>query len=589
MVILGIHDGHDAGCALLRDGVAVAAAGEERYQRTKNFDTRARPWAFPRRSAGSVMELGEVAPEQIDGVAVPFSSPAEDLARFERMAAAGDGREDAFRWFATFKRYRLAKMRLGLARLGIRAPLVHVHHHRAHLLSAHSTAGFDSGLVMSLDGKGDLLAGMVAEAGPRLGIEREIHLLDSPGIFYSAVTRMLGFRTDEDEGKTTALAARGERDAGLDGLFTRCFSLSNGQLRFHTLRSLITRWSYIKLPTRAVTAALSEAIEGAGGATRVDIAAAAQRWLESVVVGMIEDAIGDRGPVDLAVAGGVFANVLLNRTLAGHPGVRRLFVHPAMGDAGLALGACVHAHKQLTGELPSVPLRDAFLGPGIDTEAVCTLLRRRGIPFRRPERLASEVAALLAAGRLVGVCRGRMEYGPRALGHRSILCHPGERELTGRLGSLLRRSPVMPFGPAISAEHFDRCVQVEPGAIRNAGFMTLAAPATPWMREHCPAAVHVDGTTRPQRVTAETTPFFHAVLAAFHQRTGLPALINTSLNRHREPIVCTAADALATATAVGLDALVLGDVLVDGADLVVATGRGSQDSTGTGSDPSSYR
>ncbi|MDP7113906.1 MAG: carbamoyltransferase C-terminal domain-containing protein, partial [Myxococcota bacterium] len=448
-----------------------------------------------------------------------------------------------------------------------RAPMSRIHHHRAHLLSAVATSGFESGWAISMDGKGDLLAGMVAQVGPPLRIRREISLLDSPGIFYSAITRLLGFRADEDEGKTTALAAGGGGSPRIDALLARELSWTGGDLRFHTLRGRAARAALVKLPTDAVAADLAAALGRAGGADRGEIAAAAQRRLETVVVGLLDDAVADQGPVDLAVAGGVFANVSLNRVLSRHPAVRRLFVHPAMGDSGLAVGACVGAHQRLTGVIPALPLRDVFLGTGIEDAAVADLLSRRQIPFRRPAALAERVGRLLAAGATVGVCRGRMEYGPRALGHRSILCHPGDPQLTARLNASLGRSAVMPFAPAIADEQLSSCVDLRPEERRNAGFMTLAVPATRRLRDLCPAAVHVDGTARVQAVDRGTTPFLHGVIRAFGKRTGIPAVINTSLNRHREPIVRSAEDALRTASAAGLDALVLGEVLIDGTDL----------------------
>ena len=266
----------------------------------------------------------------------------------------------------------------------------------------------------------------------------------------------------------------------------------------------------------------------------------------------------------VALAGGVFANVRLNQAIAELDEIDDVWVFPAMGDEGLGLGAALVATAR---RAPLAPFRldSAYLGDEYGEAEMRRALEAEGLPAEPlPDpALAARVAGLLAAGRVVAVCRGRMEFGPRALGHRTILYQTGDPTVNDWLNKRLRRTEFMPFAPVTLAEHADRCYVGLDACRYTAEFMTITCGCTPCMREMSPAVVHLDGTARPQIIRRETEPFYYDVVAEYHRRTGIPSLINTSFNMHEEPIVCTPGDAVRAFLQGHLDALALGPFLVE--------------------------
>jgi carbamoyltransferase len=286
---------------------------------------------------------------------------------------------------------------------------------------------------------------------------------------------------------------------------------------------------------------------------RDDVCAWLQRGIEREIIAIAGHFLRSTGLRALACAGGVFANVRLNGRLADLP-VDDVWIFPHMGDGGLAAGAALLAAGA------SDPFETAFLGPEPgDAEAA---IRAAGLSASRPADPAGAIADLLAAGGIVGRVDGRMALGPRALGDRSILAAAVDPGMTDRLNTRLRRSDFMPFAPIVLADEADRYLEVPPALRRAAGFMTVAVRARRLLADVCPAAVHLDGTARPHIVDPVHHPGLHAILAAYRQRTGIGALINTSFNLHEEPIVCSAADALRCHVAAHLDATAVGPFLV---------------------------
>jgi carbamoyltransferase len=260
----------------------------------------------------------------------------------------------------------------------------------------------------------------------------------------------------------------------------------------------------------------------------------------------------------------VFANVKLNQRLAEAPGVDEVYVFPNMGDGGLAVGAAWLTFVAETGRAPE-PLESLFIGPDLDESRIAEALAAGGFRHTRVPDIDERVGALLAEGHVVARCTGPMEFGPRALGNRSILCEAGDPGINDRLNQRLRRSEFMPFAPATLEEHADACYVGLAKGLAPARYMAMTFACTARMREEAPAAVHVDGTARPQILSPRTTPGFHRVVSAYHRRTGRASVINTSFNMHEEPIVCTADDALRAFRASGLPYLALGNFLVEGA------------------------
>ncbi|MBK7978295.1 MAG: hypothetical protein IPK07_35295 [Deltaproteobacteria bacterium] len=294
---------------------------------------------------------------------------------------------------------------------------------------------------------------------------------------------------------------------------------------------------------------------------REDVAAAAQRRLEDVLVPYVLRAVRETGLDRVVVAGGVFGNVAVNRRLVERPEIRELYVQPAMTDQGIALGAALAVLSE-GGPLADFRLDHVFLGPGYGDAEMEEALRGAGAPYRRMDEPSEAIAELLAQGAVVARFDGRLELGPRALGNRSILVAATDANLPERLNVALHRASFMPFAPATLEDEADR---LYPGLAKvrsTARFMTVALECADELRRACPAVIHHDGTARPQVVGARDNPGFHAILNAYRARTGIGTLLNTSFNLHEEPIVCSPADALRAFATSGVDHLALGPFLV---------------------------
>jgi carbamoyltransferase len=293
---------------------------------------------------------------------------------------------------------------------------------------------------------------------------------------------------------------------------------------------------------------------------KIDVAAAYQHVLEQVACEYVAYYLKSTGLRNLALSGGVVANVKLNQRLRELPGVDRVFVHPNMGDGGCGTGAAL---LEFAGDSQlQEPIGHVYLGPCYNDEQIAEALQRAQLPFTRYTPIEPKIASLIAAGKVIARFDGRMEYGPRALGNRSILYHAREPEVNQWLNQRLGRTEFMPFAPATLMEHRHDCYREIDGCEHAAQFMTLTFDCTEEMKTTCPAAVHVDGTARPQLVTADSNPSFHRILTEYHAITGIPSLINTSFNMHEEPIVCTPDDAIRAFLQGNLDYLAISSFLV---------------------------
>jgi carbamoyltransferase len=435
----------------------------------------------------------------------------------------------------------------------------HIPHHQAHAASAYLAAPTPECLVVTLDGRGDGLCGMVAlGADGELRPILEINHGNSVGMLYSAFTKACGYKPFRDEGKLTALAAHGGLDqelyASLKSIFW--FNRETGTLNSR-LSDGLPLGPYPHGVFEEETARIGELI----GPRAPDTAAATvQRFTEDVVLDLVAHYCHRTGITTLAVAGGLFANVSLNRRLAEAEFVDNMYVHPAMSDAGLAVGAALQSLAADTRSKPQAP-ETAFLGPGFDETAMAAAIRAVGFHMRRPRDIERCVARALASGEVVVRFDGRAEYGPRALGNRSILAPATDSALPEKLNHRLRRSKIMPFAPATLAECAGELYRGLPHAAWSSEFMTVAFRCTPAMEKQAPAAVHRDGTARPQVVHAERNPGLHAVLGHYYAMTGVPSIINTSLNLHEEPMVLTPGDALRCAVSAKLSLAQIGPYL----------------------------
>ena len=429
----------------------------------------------------------------------------------------------------------------GLSTLGLFDKLERSEHHLAHAANAYLASGFERALIVTLDGYGSGLAGSVS-AGEG-GEIRRLHDIEYPhslGTFYETVTSALGFRPCRHEGKIVGLAAYGDPGLLEEVLLGR-FELVPGSYRILEGNNVyFSRHLASRFP-------------------KIDVAAAYQRVLEVVACGVIAHWLEQTGLDRVVLSGGVAANVKLNQRIFEIDGVKGIFVYPNMGDGGCGTGLAM-LRSWPGGVRPAID--EVFWGPGFGVTEMRSELERAGVAYERPDDLAEQVADEIFAGRVVARFDGRMEYGPRALGNRSILYHARDPAVNRWLNQRLGRTEFMPFAPVTLWEARDDYYRDVEGAERTAQFMTITFDCTERMLRECPAAVHVDGTARPQLIRRDVNPGYYDIVRAYARRSGISTLINTSFNMHEEPIVCTPRDAIRAFLHGNLDRLVLGPYLV---------------------------
>jgi len=570
--ILGLHeDTNSNAAAIAPDGRILAAVAEERLTRTKyqaGFPARSIGWLERSGALGGVVprptdaDSGEPAfvrglPEEVRLVA---ANPLHPLPRVlgEQMPTGSRDflapvqtahllwHEALFR-SEPLRRAVTAVSRRRLEALFGRATEL-IGHHAAHAASAYFTGPWSEATVVTCDNLGD---GECASAwhgrDGRLESLWSVGAWHSPGQFYGEVASLLGI-DPMNAGKVTGLAARGDAQAAMELLRAR-LSIRPDHRGFRGP------------PKRSRRSGAAD-LQKLRAHAREDLAAGAQQCLEDTLIPFVKEAVRTTGSGHVALAGGVFANVALNRKLAALPEVEGLWVHPAMSDQGIGLGASLLALARSLGGLAPSPLKHAFLGPAWTDAACATALEEAGAEAARPTDLAGEVAALLEEGKAVARFDGAMEYGPRALGNRSILVRPDDASVNDWLNRRLDRSEYMPFAPVTLARRARSLYEGLETAKACVPFMTIALPLKEAAHISHAGVVHVDGTARPQVLRKADNPGLHAILSAFEARTGIPSLVNTSFNRHGEPIVCSPEDAIETFEGAALDALILGPFLL---------------------------
>ena len=568
---------HDSAAAVVRDGAIVAAAQEERFTRRKHDD------AFPTRAIDFCLEAAGIAPRDLDAV-VFHEKP---LVKFERLletslAFAPRG----FRSFlAAMPRWLQTKLHLpreidrGLGG-DYEGPILFTTHHEAHAASAYYPSPYDEAAILTLDGVGEWsTAAWGTGRGPAVRLEAELRFPHSLGLLYSAFTLFCGFRMNSGEYKLMGLAPYGEPrfaetilreivDLRPDGslwldqrFFDYCAGLRMTSRRFERL---------FGGPGRRPDGPLTD--------RELDIAASIQQVTEEAVLRIGRHVHERTGLRELCLAGGVALNCVANGRLLREGPFRRIWIQPAAGDSGGAVGAALaHWHGHLGRPRTADPAdaqQGSFLGPQFDAAAAAAAIAAlggTGEAFADEQALTESVAAELAAGRIVGCFHGRAEFGPRALGHRSILADPRRPEMQRRLNLAIKfRESFRPFAPAVLAGRQAEWFELD----AESPYMLLVAPVRQAGRAAgrgldrlrsvggpLPAVTHVDGSARVQTVDAARSPRFHAILAAFDRITGCPVLANTSFNIRGEPIVHEPADAYRCFMYTDMDSLVVEDRL----------------------------
>lgn len=581
--ILGISaDYHDAAAALVVDGEIVAAASEERFTRVKHDPS------LPRLATSWCLEAAGLEADELD-VAVFYSKP---LSTYERVLAthAQAGPRGARSLATAVTTWSTSKLWIGyrlevlLRSLGHhRTSIAFAEHHESHAAAAFYPSPFDEAAILTVDGVGEWATTSIAVGeGSTIRMMEQINFPDSLGLFYSAMTAYCGFDVNDGEYKLMGLAPYGEARFA-DALRAEVVHLSaDGELRIDQ------RWFDYQAGRRMTRPRLSTLLDGPARRRgepleqrHADIAASTQAVLEDAYLAIARRVHRQTGSSRLCLAGGVALNCVANARLRVEGPFDEIWIQPAAGDDGSALGAALWAWHNVRGAARPVrhgrdAMRGAALGPAFSIDEVEEWLEENDVDHERPStlgELCELVASELASGSLVGWFDGAMEFGPRSLGHRSILADPRSATVAARLNAAVKgREDFRPFAPAVLAEHaaawFEldhaspymlETAQVHPSQLRppaTAEPMELGERLAV-VRSEIPACTHVDGSARVQTVDAESEPRFHALIEAFRSLTGTPVLLNTSFNRSGEPIVCTPADAHRTFVATGLDLLVL--------------------------------
>jgi len=577
MRILGITDGQTSGAAIIEDGKILAAINEERIVRIKM--ARGFPW----KSIAEVMRLTSTEAKDIAAVAVAqvnmefrekisgwpgwFEARAQDgdihsrffkvAARYGELADRIPGLKKAYYAMRSPVHASRRKRLEQILRedFSLTAPVHFIHHHHAHATSAYYTANFDEALAVSMDGGGDGHCAHVysVRSGKfeRLTAEDSY---DSLGNYYAYITAICGFKAKRHEGKITGLAARGK--PAYKEMLESMIGCENGRLK-NRGRVLFNK------ALERIREQLPEKWEMA------DLACSIQLVAEETAKQYVGHWVQKTGHKYVALAGGLFANVRINEEIHSLPGVEQTFVHPGMTDEGLAVGAALAVQGMLDRDAgkPYEPrqLKDVYLGNEYGEKEIAEAVEKGGLKFGHLRGSVEEtIADRLSEGKVVARFNGRMEYGPRALGNRSILYQPGDPSVNDWLNELLKRTEFMPFAPSSMFEHSEELYKEFGGAWDTARFMTITFHCKPYMLDQASGVVHVDETARPQVVRKEDNPSYHRIIEEYKKRTGFPVIINTSFNIHEEPIVRTPEDAIRAFLDSALDYLAIGDFLVEG-------------------------
>jgi carbamoyltransferase len=557
MITLGLNYSqmHDSSACLIRDGELLFAVAEERISRLKH-DAR-----FPALAIQACLDFAKIQSAQVDEVCVGWQAPSATYRHDLRLYATGRwplsylNVLNSTRHFASMRHQRGGENPFQAQFGPSKARYRFVEHHLAHALSAYSYSGFDDAAVVVMDGRGAWEATSIWR-GKNGRVEHVLTMNwpNSLGFFYAQFTGFLGFTPNADEWKVMGLAPYGQ-----PGVDLRMFlDPDAGPYRVNVERLVGDGSdSYANFP-----ASLGKPREPESEITDLhkNIAYAVQDLCEQAMFSVVRLALEKTGSRNLCLAGGVALNSKANGKLVASGMIQNLFVQPAASDDGVALGAALSPFLDGGQRLPLRPMRHAYFGPSFDDETIQSSLNTYKIRASRLADPAATAAELLSKGKILGWYQGRMEFGPRALGCRSILADPRDPEMNAKVNNAVKfREWWRPFAPSFKKEAAPDYLE----SAYDSPFMILTAQVRPEKREVIPSVTHVDGSARPQTVEKEINPLYYRLIDEFGKRTGVPVVMNTSFNLRGEAIVHTPTDALRTFFSSGMDALLLGSFLVE--------------------------
>jgi carbamoyltransferase len=557
MITLGINYSqmHDSSACIVRDRELLFAVAEERLSRVKHDA------GFPRLAIQACLDFAGVSAGQVDEVCFGWQTAGPVYRHDLKLYAMREwpvtylNLLNSTRHFASMWHQESGAKRFAQNFGEVKARMRFVDHHLAHAISAYAYSGFDESAIVIMDGRGAWEATSIWHGKDgRIEHVLTIPFPDSMGWFYSEFTAYLGFQRNSDEWKVMGLAPYGQPGVKLDALIdtdarpyrvhTKALN-GNGAGSFSGMTALLG----------AARAAESEIDE-----RHKNIAYAVQDCCERAMMNVVRMALDKTGTRNLCLAGGVALNSKANGKIAASGLVEKIFVQPAASDDGVALGAALAPYMDGGGRLPKKAMRHAYLGPAFDDSAVETALRTYKLRYTRVDDPAGTAAELLSRGKILGWFQGRMEFGPRALGNRSILADPRDPEMTAKVNNAVKfREWWRPFAPSLKKEAAGEFLE----SATDSPFMILTAQVRAEKRGVIPAVTHVDGSARPQTVEKEVNPLYWRLIDEFGKRTGVPVIMNTSFNLRGEAIVHTPTDAVRTFFSSGMDALVIGGFLVE--------------------------
>lgn len=562
MYIIGLHNDVDSGACLLKDNKLLEAIGEERLRREKLYK------GFPELSLNYILQKYSLKLDNIDYFVNGWNSRKGDCYSYAQILAKRvilalkqninsatiieerlevENREDK-KTLSEFERH----MQL----LGIpESKIVYLDHHHSHAWSAYATSPFDNAFVFTFDGRGDLKSASTSFATQEDGVKEFDYLLtfESLGYLYGKITNYLGYTPHRHEGKVTGLAAYGNYKKTLP-LFERLILWENN--------TIVSNLGFFK-PFYSLR---KELVNELNKFSKEDIAAGVQKHCENLIVQYIDNRIKKINRPDVknvCLAGGLFGNVKINQRVSEIKGVENVFVFPNMGDGGIPVGGACYLNYLLTGNA-KVEMPTVFLGSEYTNEGIVGFLEScvDKINYKKIKNKVETTVEHLIDKKVVGYFDNRMEYGPRALGARSILFHTRDKSVNDWLNKRLQRTEFMPFAPVTPIEYAEKCYLNWSDQDKNTHFMTKTYNCTESFKKIHEAVVHVDGTARPQVVSKSLNGDYYEIVKLYCEKTGEFALINTSFNHHEEPIVCYPNDAINSLLKGSVDVLIIGDYLV---------------------------
>jgi carbamoyltransferase len=580
---------HDAAAALLHDGQLVAAAEEERFSRKKH------DYDYPKNAIQFCLDSAGITGKDLDYV-VFFEKPFRKLDRI--LATVLQTYPKSWKVFReSMIGWVLDKLWVGSTlqnELGVpKDRVLFSEHHLSHAASAYLCSPFDEAAILTVDGVGEWVTGTYGVGrGSEIKLLKQTNFPHSIGLLYSGFTAFLGFEVNEGEYKVMGMAPYGQ-PRYVDKVWKMIKQNSDGSFAldmdyfcFHHSTDKTYNNNFVKLFGDPRPTKLQFFTEATGfpkyfgtppgnyqelcklNQHYADIAASIQKVTEEVLVGMARNVQKQTGMKKLCIAGGVGLNSVANTRMLKESGFEELFIQPAAGDGGGALGAALWAYNSLLGKPRTFRMDHAYWGKAYSDAEVSDFLTKNKIPHRHIEKddeLYDQVVDRLTTGKVIGWYQGRFEWGPRALGNRSIIADPRSHERKDIVNAKIKfREPYRPFAPSVLAEYAENYFELPNAAKHNpARYMLYVTPVKTSQQENLPAITHVDGTGRLQTVFKEYSPRYYSLIERFGQATGVPVILNTSFNLRGEPIVTTPANAFSTFSKSEMDSLVMGNFVVD--------------------------